>query len=207
MKSSIRFSIVFLSLVLVSGLPLHAGGKGGGKNTSTWIADLVAHDAAFVPQDPLLLSRCSGKSTSKFYVEWPRHDVCVHTAVFSSGVWTEHQGIKLSGIEPDFTKELCNPDELCDDPVLSTTLRKGSITSLQFFVQDDTGPDGIMHETDVVTLNPPAATSPCGFLVHVHRNGIPVWKLSGHLGGPRVAFVGNTSIADVWYRTDPPCSN
>lgn len=198
-----------LLVLLVLAAPATAGKPGS--STSTLIADFVAHTEAFVPVAPMLLSRCSGASTSKYYVEWPRHDLCVFTATFDAmgGLVSSDAGVKPSGMQadPGRVKELCNPDELCDDPILSAASRKGVIDSIQFYIQDDFGTEGIQFETEKVVLDAPAQTNPCGFLVHVHRDGIPVWKLAGHTGGPRVEIVGTISIGDVWYRPNTPCSN
>jgi hypothetical protein len=200
---------ILVILAILGGTPLKAGG--GKPPSSSMVADFVAHSEAFVPVGPMLLSRCSGKSTSKYYVEWPRHDLCVFTGTFDAlgNLVSSDSGVKPSEMQadPNRVKELCKPDELCDDPILSASSRKGTIRSLQFFIQDDIGTDGIMHESEVVTVDPPAPTNPCSFLVHVHRDGVPIWELSGHLGGPRVEMVGTVSIGDVWYRSNPPCSN
>jgi hypothetical protein len=178
--------------------------------SSSLIADFVAHTEAFVPVGPMLLSRCSGASTSKYYVEWPRHDVCVFTATFDAmgTLVSSDAGVKPAGMEadPGRVKELCNADELCDDPILTAANRKGVISSVQFFIQDDIGTEGIQYETEKVVLDAPVQAQPCGFLVHVHRDFVPVWRLAGHTGGPRVEMVGTISIGDVWYRPAVPCS-
>lgn len=212
-----RVVSALLTLLVVGGATANGGSdngtaaKSGGRSAATLIADFVAHTEEFVPVGPMLLSRCSGKSTSKYFVEWPRHDLCVFTATFDAmgNLVSSDSGVKPQGMEadPSRVKELCNPDELCDDPTLSASSRKGAITRIQFFIQDDLGTDGIMHESEVVNIDPPATTSPCGFRVHVHRDGVPMWELSGHLGGPRTEMAGTVSIGDVWYRPDPPCSN
>lgn len=199
---------VLLLLLVVAG---PAAAAKPGTPTSTLIADFVAHPEAFAPVQPMLLSRCSGTSTSRYYVEWPRHDLCVFTATFDAmgNVVSTDTGVKPSGMQadPNRVKELCNPDELCDDPILTAANRKGVITSVQFYIQDDIGTEGIQYETESVILDAPVTAKPCGFLVHVHRDGVPVWKLAGHTGGPRVEIVGTISIGDVWYRPTTPCSN
>jgi hypothetical protein len=205
---SIRLTLILLVLLSLAG---PAAAAKPGSSSSTLIADFVAHTEAFVPVEPMLLSRCSGSSTSKYYVEWPRHDLCVFTATFdaSGTLVSSDEGVKPNGMQPDpgRIKELCNDDELCDDPILSAASRKGVISSIQFYIQDDIGTEGIQYETEKVVLDTPAQAQPCGFLVHVHRDFVPVWKLSGHTGGARVEIVGTISIGDVWYRPSTPCSN
>jgi hypothetical protein len=197
-------------LVVLLGLAAPAAAAKAASSTSILVADFVAHTEAFVPVAPMLLSRCSGTSTSRYYTEWPRHDLCVFTATFDAlgTIVSSDAGVKPSGMQadPGRVKELCNADELCDDPILTAANRKGVINSVQFYIQDDIGTEGIQYETETVILDTPAQTNPCGFLVHVHRDGIPVWKLAGHTGGPRVQIVGTVSIGDVWYRPSTPCS-
>jgi hypothetical protein len=209
----IRCSLVLclVSLPLIAEPKSGKGGGGGGKTTTITLADFVAHPGSFVPFAPILITRCSGTATSQYYVEWPRHDLCVATATVdgTGQVIALDAGVKPAGSvgDPNRVKELCESDELCDDPEMSVSKKKDRLVSLQFFIQDDIGAEGIMYQTDKVAIDPPAATDKCGFLVHVHADNVPVWQLSGHLGGPPVAMVGTVSIGDIWYRPDPSCAN
>jgi hypothetical protein len=215
-----RFSLSLLGSVLIASLlaavvaPASAApksGKGGGGTKTVTLGDFIAHPGAFTPLSPLLVSRCSGTATLQMMIEWPRHDLCVATAFVDANgaVLSLDAGVKPFGsiADPDRVKELCEPDELCDDPELTISKKKDRIHAVRLYIQDDIGADGIMHETDVVIVDPPATIDKCGFVVHVHADNVPVWRLSGHLGGPRVAMVGTVSIGDIWYRPDPSCGN
>lgn len=209
---ALHLALVTCLFAITSPSLLAAPKKGGGGNTTAvTLTDFIPHPGAFAPIAPMLVSRCSGKATSQYYTEWPRHDLCVATATldFTGAIVSLHDGVRPYGsvADPERVKELCAPDEICDDPQLTVSKKKDRIHSIQFYIQDDIGPDGIMHETETVTVDPAAVIAKCGFLVHVHADHVPVWRLAGHLGGPRVEMIGTVSIGDVWYRPDPSCTN
>ncbi len=148
------------------------GGNGDGGKTF-FSVDLVPHTASFNPSDPTLVSTCSGTAEdSNYSVSWPRFSECVTI--------TPTGGYQLN-----------------NDPVLTFAKKRGSITGITFFIDDVVGGDGIQHETDQIPVDPAAEPSPSGFTVHVHADGVEVWRLKGHLGGPRVQMIGTISIADV----------
>lgn len=88
---------------------------------------------------------------------------------------------------------------LTDDVVLSAVTKGGRIVSYQLRAQDVSGADGIKHESEVVMLPEAVRPSTGAFVVHVHQDRIPVWRLSGHRKGERVEIIGYISIGDVVY--------
>jgi hypothetical protein len=88
---------------------------------------------------------------------------------------------------------------LTDDVSLYVTVRKGQATRVQLFGQDVVGRDGIQHESDPFVIVS-APVNPNGFVLHVHADKLPVWRLSGHTGGRRVEMIGTIAIGDIVYR-------
>jgi len=86
-----------------------------------------------------------------------------------------------------------------DDPTLTVSKKKGMITSVQFYQQDEIGADGIAYKSEVVTIDPAVPFNGAGTLLHIDKD-VWVWRLKGHLGGPQVERVGCMHIADIAYR-------
>lgn len=64
--------------------------------------------------------------------------------------------------------------------------------------------EGHSHDSSADRCNDAGGTTPvayvgAGFVLHVHADRVPVYRLSGHIGGKRVAMIGTISIADVVY--------
>ena len=74
---------------------------------------------------------------------------------------------------------------------------------MTFWIQDVIGTEGIMHSTDKIPIEPPVAPSPDGFTLHIHADGVPVWRHKGHLGGPRVEVIGTISVGDIVFTPAP----
>jgi hypothetical protein len=86
---------------------------------------------------------------------------------------------------------------LGDDAQMTTNLKAGRILGVTLYIQDVAGPAGVQHETDRVILAAPVTPSTSGFVLHVHRDAVPVYRLKGHTGGPRVGMIGTISVGDL----------
>lgn len=82
---------------------------------------------------------------------------------------------------------------------LEIRMKAGKIYSVQFHEQDVIGADGIQFESEVVLVTPQEFTG-AGFTLHIDTDDIPVYQLSGHISGRRVAQVGFMYLADVVYQ-------
>lgn len=96
-----------------------------------------------------------------------------------------------------------SPYALTDDAQMSVRVQGDRITGLTLYIQDVAGTAGIQHETDAITLDAPVQPSSAGFTLHVHRDRVPVYRLKGHTGGPRVGTIGTISVGDLVYRPTP----
>jgi hypothetical protein len=150
-----------------------AAAKPGSTTTATG-ANLKA-DSAFVPVDPLLVSTCPGNLYSDGSVTWPRFTECVV--------------IQPAG----------STYALTNDPYIQLTKKAGLITHVTLHIDDVVGAEGVQHETDPIPVIPAVALGGAGFVLHVHGDRVPVYRLSGHIGGKRVAMIGTISIADIVY--------
>lgn len=94
--------------------------------------------------------------------------------------------------------------DLTDDVAIQVKTRKGGreITELTLTGQDVIGPDGIAHESETIDFETPVPTDPNGFVLHIHADQVPVYRLSGHLNGKRVEQIGTIAIGDVVYRPE-----
>ena len=158
--------------------------EGGDDGTEvTWsFADHSPHE---VPQGSLsytLHSSCSGTpapKTSNPTVEWKDgegpEDGCVTV--------TTKDGFKLT-----------------NDAHLIVATKKGATkVTLQFLIQDIGGADGIQYRTDRFSIDSPEFFDGAGFTLHVHST-VPIWRLKGHTGGPKVENAGRIHISDIVYR-------
>ena len=135
----------------------------------------LAGDPAFAPVDATLVSTCAGTlSRNGSSVAWAPFTACV--VITPSG----------------------SSYPLTNDPYLQVTVRRGVITHVTLYIDDVVGAEGIQHETDPIPVTP-VAFGEAGFVLHVHADRVPVYRLSGHIGGKRVAMIGTISIADVVY--------
>jgi hypothetical protein len=139
-------------------------------------------------------------------------------AMFTRGDYVPGSGESLVLTEPgcsgavtrsynvDFTVDDClemittNGVVLTDDAFFAFATTSGSIVGAQFWIDDQSGREGIGHESDKTRIDPPQPASSSGFTLHVHAT-VPVWRLGGHLAKKRVAQVGTVTIGDVvFYR-------
>lgn len=159
------------------------GGGGGGKDTVTYDVFLVAPQHAlgsgfesptYSPGD--LVPPCIATAHEDNYsAKFPRHDLCA-TVVMSTGA------------------------KLTDDIKIAVNYKRGCITSVQLWGQDVIGREGIMHASEVVTIDPPLCPPPASdFALHVDTDNIAICKLKQHLGGPCVEIVGSISLGDLLY--------
>ena len=135
----------------------------------------VASDSTFVSADAQLASTCSGDVTDNYAVLFGHTGCLIVTPTGSTY-------------------------SLTDDVVIGITMKRGKITALQVRGQDVIGADGIKHESEVITLAVPVKPDPAGFVLHVHADGVPVYRLSGHVNGRRVEMIGTIAVGDIIYR-------
>ena len=98
-----------------------------------------------------------------------------------------------------------NLDEysLTDDIIISVNTRKGRFIGLTITGQDWVGGDGIMHESDSVSLDVQIPTDLTeSFIIPVNQE-VTIYRLKGHLGGPRVEIAGAIDIGELVYS---PCT-
>jgi hypothetical protein len=135
----------------------------------------LTSDPAFSPVDPTLVSSCAGSlSNNGSSVTWPRFTECVVITPTGSSY------------------------ALTNDPYLQVTTKRGVVTHVTFYIDDIVGQEGIQHETDPIPVTP-VAFGGAGFVLHVHADRVLVYRLSGHIGGKRVATIGTIAIGDVVY--------
>lgn len=156
-----------------------AGAAAESPNSATAAAVAVganlAADPAFAPADPTLVSTCAGSvSKNGSSVTWARFTTCVVITPTGSSY------------------------ALTNDPYLQVTAKRGVITHVTLYIDDVVGAEGIQHETDPIPVTP-VPYGGAGFVLHVHADRVPVYRLSGHIGGKRVAMIGTISVADVVY--------
>lgn len=165
-----------------SGLPLAptalafpAGEAVQARATATAAGANLTADSAFTPVDPTLVSTCAGSlSKNGSSVTWPQFTECVVITPTGSSY------------------------ALTNDPYLQVTTKRRVVTHVTLYIDDIVGAEGIQHETDPIPVAP-VAFGGAGFVLHVHADRVPVYRLSGHTGGKRVAMIGTISIADVVY--------
>lgn len=158
--------------------PSALGGPGSLSATASAAAAAganLAGDPVFAPVDPTLASTCAGTVARSGGVWWPQFTECVVITPNGSSY------------------------ALTNDPGLQVTTKRGLITHVRFVIDDVVGAEGIQHETDPIPVTP-VAFGGAGFVLHVHADRVPVYRLSGHIGGKRVAMIGTISVADVVYQ-------
>lgn len=94
-------------------------------------------------------------------------------------------------------------DALTDDISINVRTRQGRFIGLTIKGQDWIGGDGIMHESDEVVLDVamPADLS-ADFTIPVNQD-VTIYRLKGHLGGPRVGVAGVIQLGELMYS---PCT-
>ena len=154
-------------------------GKGGNKTAYSVdaVSDVSDHDTDFNPLDPTLHSTCSGLTgENSLYVKWPRFERC----------------IVITPLPPEGKPSY----ELSDDPQLNVMTKRGEVIAVQLYIQDEPGPDGIMHSSDHIPVDSVEPLS-AGFILHIHADNVQVWRHKGHTGGPRVEMIGTISVGDI----------
>ena len=136
---------------------------------------LVAHGVTYVSEP--LVSSCPGTVGSEWQIQTFGTGCLVITPTGSSYALTDDFTISTPGLQKD-----------------------GVISKLRLYAQDVSGGGGIAHNTDDIPVAQPRATDPAGFTLHVHADNVPVYRLSGHTGGKRMAMIGTISIGDIVYR-------
>ena len=150
------------------------GGSGGGGNAL--VADVIVGDSACPTSPSSPASTAPGDVSDFYHVKWGHTQSLLVTPAGSSY-------------------------SLTDDVTLNVRLKTSNmtLTAVTLYGQDVIGPDGIMHETDLIPINPQPAVA-TGFTLHVHAPGVTVYRLSGHTGGKRVGSIGTICIGDIVYR-------
>jgi len=152
-------------------------GKGGGPSSQTNFKVEVRNISGFKYTARTYLPTCSAVASgnNNYSAVFPRHDLC-------ATVTTSPDGYQLT-----------------DDIVIEVFTTNGLITSVKLTGQDVIGETGIAHESGVIPITPAVIPYAGGFTVYVNLDNIPIWKLSRHLGGKRVAIVGYISLGDMKY--------
>ncbi len=155
------------------------GGGGGGKDEPTIFTVELSQHLTSSPYLPTISAETKGGIYSAWF---ERHDLAA-TVVTSTGY------------------------ELKDDISLHVeTNRDGNIISFQLFGQDVIGRDGIMHQSEVVIIDPPVTPSDSGFTLHVDVDNLEIWKTNRHLSSNKpklVEMVGKISVGDLIYTPLP----
>ena len=128
---------------------------------------------------PPYLPSCSAETRGGTFSAWfERHDLCA-TVTTSTGY------------------------TLTDDISLHVNTNKaGNIISFQLIGQDVIGTEGLIHKSEIVTIDPAVVPSTEGFTLHVDTDNIEIWKYDKHLntgGAKPVEMVGYISVGDLVY--------
>lgn len=148
------------------------GGDDGGKST-VLVADLVRGDFAAAGGAPWLSAGSAEVSSA-------------------GGVLFKHT--RCGDVTPEGSSYA-----LTDENRMEIRSKGRTITGVRFWGQDVIGDAGVAHETDWIDVTASKRDIGPGYVLHVHAENVPVWRLDGHLGGNRVAVIGTLSIGDVRY--------
>lgn len=157
--------------------PTTPGAQAARRPETTLAADFILHDGLGFLSEPLV-STCPGTAFDDWHIEFGASGCLVFTPTGSSYALTDDIGMGTPGLRKD-----------------------GRITRVRFWAHDVAGPAGIKHDTDDIPVAVPVVPDPAGFVLHVHADQVPVYRLSSHTGGKRVAMIGTISVWDVVYRT------
>lgn len=171
-----RFPMIGLCLCLTLAMASSAAQKPG--TGTIYKVDVISHIDTFLA--PTYLPTCSAETPAGFYpAVFPRHDACA--------IVTTSTGYQLTD----------------DIRIEVKKNRSGQIISAQLRGQDVEGKEGIMHESEVITFDPPFIPTSSGFTLHLDVDNLPIWKLTHHLGGKRTVIVGYVSLGDLVYSPKP----
>lgn len=171
---------------LIDGEDPDCGGSGGGDSTEE---NAVFHVAILTESgsnpwstaaDPVNCAAYAPADGKSFSSQFPRHLQCVPQC------WIPLDEYSLT-----------------DDIGISIRARKGRFIELAIKGQDWIGGDGIMHESDPVSLDFPVPSDLASdFAIPVNQD-VTIYRLGGHLGGPRLGIAGVIHIGELMYS---PCS-
>lgn len=180
---------VVAACLALSGADAVAQGKGGGGGNVApkFTVTVTAH---FHPPAPShWLPTCPAQTpdartreivTTAFF---PRHDPCA--------ILTTSFGYQLT-----------------DDLRINTIKNNiGAITGVQVTGQDIEGKEGVVHQSEVVPVNPPVMPFAGNFTLHLDATGVPMWRLDTHTlkqNSKRVDMVGTFTINDINYVLQSP---
>jgi hypothetical protein len=128
---------------------------------------------------PTYLPECVAKTHEDTYIAvFERHNLCATVTTSTGYTLTDDIGLHVG------------------------TNKAGNIISFQLIGQDVIGREGLIHKSEIVTIDPPIIPSTEGFTLHVDTDNIEVWKYDKHLntgGAKPVEMVGYISIGDLVY--------
>ena len=173
-KSAVVVVLIAFALVawgIVAPVILAKKPEGKGNPKTVFEVEAVSDGGPY--NSPTLVSTCSGSTDGKtLFVVWPRDAVCIRITPLGSSY------------------------ELTDDPQLAVVQRKGKVVAVKFYIQDTEGPEGILHESERMSVTPPVEPSSSGFTLQIQQDDVPMYRLKGHVGGPRVEQIGTISVGD-----------
>ena len=166
------------------------GGGGGGSDTNVPFAVAVVQHLNVSESSTLYApatadSTCFAQAASirHLWATFPRHDLCatLTTTIAAS---------------------------IADDVVIKVeTDKSGNVVSVIATGQDTIGSEGIYHQSNVITGIFSVDTNSDGsFLIHVHADGVPLWKCDTHVLKKKTTCtenVGYFSLHDMVYTPDP----
>lgn len=170
---------------LIDGEDPDCGGSGGGDSSAD---NAVFHVVTLTESgvnpwstatDPVNCAAYSPADGKSYSARFPRHLQCVPQC------WIPLDEYNLT-----------------DDIGISIRTRKGRFIELTITGQDWIGGDGIKHESDPVPLDYPVPVDlTADFPIPVNQD-IAIYRLQGHLGGPRVGIAGIIHVGELMYS---PC--
>lgn len=112
---------------------------------------------------------------------------------------TEHDGDKNGCAQVTTTGDGTEAAvTLTNDASLIVVAKKGNKFEIQFQIQDVGGATGIQYRSDKFVIGPIIPFTGAGFRLHVDRD-VDIYRLKGHTGGGKDAFVGTIRIHDIVY--------
>ena len=133
---------------------------------------------------PIYLPSCSAKThEGTFIAVFERYNLCATVTTSTGYTLTDDIGLHVG------------------------TNKAGNIISFQLIGQDVIGREGLIHKSEIVTIDPAVVPSTEGFTLHVDTDNIEIWKYDKHLntgGAKPVEMVGYISVGDLVYT---PVSN
>jgi hypothetical protein len=133
---------------------------------------------------PTYLPECLAKTHEDTYIAvFERHNLCATVTTSTGYTLTDDIGLHVG------------------------TNKAGNIISFQLIGQDVIGREGLIHKSEIVTIDPAVVPSTEGFTLHVDTDNIEIWKYDKHLntgGAKSVEMVGYISVGDLVYT---PVSN